>query len=579
MNRTVLFFALLFACLNNSLNAQAFVENASGQGVNCSHGSNVTFGGGISAYDFSDDGLDDLTIATEAGQPILFYQNSPTGFQQVTFPGITDSFQTKQLIWVDYDNQLGPDLFASSSKGENVLYINDGSYNFTRLVFPKSTVYADTSIASYGAVFGDFDDDSYLDLYISHYDNRVGVPNQLFMNDGNGGFVDATLSTVFNSYYQRTFCASLIDYDGDMLADIYTAEDRNTINRLFRNPGAGLFGDSSAVSGADVAVNAMGIAVGDYDMDADLDLYISNTPQGNPMLRNNGDGTFTRVDSMINVSYNRVGWGVNFLDYDNDMDLDLYVSGTTDIDRVQSQLFVNDGTGMYQPCPGDSMVGDSTFSFSNAVGDFDNDGYPDLVVNNKGPDSLMLWENQRSGNNWIKIKLRGVQRNVEGIGAWIHVYAGGKHLVRYHGSSSGFVSQNSQWEMFGLGQAAIVDEIAVQWGNGSIGDVMNNVSVNQHLVISEGSTIIAREEPGLDRIELWPSPAQDRVHIRFPEGHTFHAVEVRDVQGRILKTASPQVGLRDLDLELSGLAAGMYLLRFRSNGGDQVRKLFVEGGK
>lgn len=575
MIRTVL-FALLFACLSTSVHAQAFVEGASGMGVNCSHGSNVTFGGGISAYDFSDDGLDDLSIATEAGQPILFYQNSPTGFQQVTFPGITDSFQTKQLIWVDFDNQLGPDLFASSSKGQNILYVNDGSYNFTRTIFPKSLFYADTTIASYGAVFGDFDNDSYLDLYISHYDERVGVPNQLFMNNGNGGFFDATLSAVFNSYNQSTFCTSLVDYDHDLNADIYTAEDRNTINRLYRNPGAGPFGDSSAVSGANVIVNAMGIAVGDYDMDEDLDLYISNTPQGNPMLRNNGDGTFTRVDSLINVSYNRVGWGVNFIDYDNDMDPDLYVSGSTDIDRVQSQLFINDGTGMYQPCPGDSMVGDSTFSFSNAVGDFNNDGYPDLVVNNKGPDSLMIWENQRSGNNWIKIKLRGVQTNVDAIGAWIHVYAGGKHMVRYHGSTTGFVSQNSQVEMFGLGQASIVDEIAIEWANGSLGDVMNNVPVNQNIVISEGSTIIGRDEADVETIKVWPSPAQELVHIRFPEGHPYTSVEVTDLQGRVLKTATPQLGVRDFNLELPGLASGLYLLRFRSPEGNQVRKLLVD---
>jgi hypothetical protein len=188
----------------------------------------------------------------------------------------------------------------------------------------------------------------------------------------------------------------------------------------------------------------------------------------------------------------------------------------------------------------------------------------------------MLWENQRSGNNWVKIKLRGVQTNVEAIGAWIHVYAGGKHMVRYHGSTTGFVSQNSQWEMFGLGQATIIDEIAIEWADGQFGDVLNNVQVNQPMMIFQGSTIIGREEATNVSIKVWPSPAQDRVQIRFPEGHEYSAVEVTDLRGRVLKTAFPQGGARDMSMELSGLPSGLYLLRFISPSGSQVRKLLVE---
>lgn len=524
-------YLLLILLIPSFSFAQSFEEKASFYGIHCSYGDSAAFGGGISAYDFNHDGLDDLTIATDARNSILFYENTGSGFQQVSFSGISDSFQTKQISWVDYDNDGDPDLFASSSKGQNVLYINDGQYTFSKYIFQKSQTHSDTSIASYGATFGDFNQDGYLDLYITHYDSRAAVPNQLWMNDGLGGFTEVTSSSVFNGISQRTFCSSLIDFNNDLNADIYTAEDRATINRLFENSGNGSFTDVSATSGADVVVNAMGIAIGDYDMDQDLDIYVSNTPEGNPMLRNNGNGTFTRVDSLIGVSYNRVSWGVNFIDFDNDMDLDLYVSGSTDIDRVQSQLFENDGTGMFQGFPLDSLPGDSTLSFSNAIGDFDNDGFPDIVVNNKGPDSVMLWQNLRSGNNWLKIELEGNVSNRDGIGAWIEVFVAGKVLVRYKGNAISFVSQNSGSEMFGLGQNATVDSVKVSWPSGMV-DVLENVNGNRSFLIVEGSTLVSVPDGNSILTEIWPQPASTKLFLRIPKDEALIDLKIFDIHGR-----------------------------------------------
>lgn len=571
MNR--FWLCLFLAFTSTSLFGQAFVEEAAFRGVHCTYGSNQTFGGGISAYDFTGDGLDDLTIATEAGKEILFYRNDGQGFTQVFHPGISDQFQTKQVLWIDFDNDNDLDLFASSALGENVLYVNDGFFSFSKLVFTKSAAFPDATIASYGATFADLDNDGFLDLFITHYDNRVGVPNQLFINDGAGSFIEMTATSALSGKFQRTFCSSIIDYDGDLRPDIYTAEDRATINRLYHNAN-GVLADSSSESATDVVVNAMGIAIGDYDMDGDLDIYVSNTPEGNPMLRNNGDGSFTRVDSLIFVSYNRVAWGVNFLDYDNDMDLDLYVSGSTDIDRVQSQLFGNNGLGIFQGYSGDSLLGDSTFSFANAIGDFNNDGYPDLVVNNKGPDSLMLWRNLRSGNNWLKVKAIGTTSNRDAIGTRIEVYVAGQVLLRYKGNATGFVSQNSGSEMFGLGSNLMVDSIVVKWPSGTI-DRLTAVVANQSIVVTEGGTANGNLVADAAAIKVWPQPAHSKLNIELPRSSGVVQIVLCDLNGKELLRKAITGSADSLQLDCTGIPSGLYLLRMHSESEFHLQKVLI----
>lgn len=577
--------------------AQIFTESAHQKGLFATYGDASNFGGGMSAYDFSGDGYEDLTLASDSLHPIYFYQNTGGVFMPVTFPGIDDTLETKQVIWVDYDNDGDADLFASANKGPNLIYVNDGTQNFSKMVLSKHDTIAESTITSYGATFSDLDLDGDLDLFMSHYSIfSVQLSSQLYINNGDGTFGDLTASSVFSGIQQPTFCVTAFDFDNDLDPDIYTAEDRKTGNRLFENLGAGVFADISAGSGADVLLNAMGIAVGDYDEDGDLDLYISNTPEGNALLRNNSDGTFTRVDSLAGVTYHKVGWGVNFLDFDNDIDLDLYVSGSSDIDRFQSQLYENIGGGLFDSVSVTQMAGDSTFSFSNVLGDFNGDGYIDLAVSNIGPDSLQLWENVGGLNGWLKVELEGTVSNRDGIGAWIEVYAGGRKQVRFTNCSIGFQGQNSQYELFGLGAELLVDSVVVRWPSGIV-DRVNGVPGSTKLKVVEGDVgtgVVDGFGDGMGDgfgLLVWPNPFGERMWVQVigggsgnvggsgrgnvggslnGSGSADDGWGLVDGLGRIVRSGGSDGlgGGAKVEIRVDGLAAGVYCLRVRV--GDRV---------
>lgn len=240
----------------------------------------------------------------------------------------------------------------------------------------------------------------------------------------------------------------------------------------------------------------MSTTVGDYDNDGDLDMYVSNTPfsGGNYFLRNEANGTFTEIGDTIGVRYNGYGWGSNFIDYDNDGFLDIYAAGANYPQRYANRFFINQQNGYYQTATNLGFTNDSTYSYGTAVGDFNQDGFPDIAVLNMMPDQQMLWENSGGSNNWLKVRLEGTLTNRDAIGSWILVYANGQQYSRYTHCGEGYLGQNSKTQLFGLDTAMVVDSILVQWLSGGE-ERFYNVEVNQTLYIVEGSGFCQAGEP------------------------------------------------------------------------------------
>ena len=235
-------------------------------------------------------------------------------------------------------------------------------------------------------------------------------------------------------------------------------------------------------------MNAMSVTIGDYNADSFFDIYISNTGVGNKFLRNNGDNTFSEVAEDLGVTFNGFAWGAQFLDYDNDKNLDLYVSGADEgRHAVKSQLFRNLGDDNFSKVVNAAFADDTVRSYSNAIGDINNDGYPDIAVNNTSPYFSDLWLSSGGENNWIKIALEGKSNNRDGIGTTIEVYSGNEKMNRYTHCGIGFLGQNSATEMIGLGSSDKIDSIYVKWLNGLV-DKLYDVDVNQKLFVFEGST-------------------------------------------------------------------------------------------
>ena len=579
---------ILFLIFSNLSNAQlAFEDVATQVGVNYSYGDSE-YGGGVSFADFNNDGWDDITYATEDGAQIYFFENNNGVFNLVTLNGISNTYKTKQVIWIDYDNDGDKDLFVTAIEGINEFYRNDGGMNFTNI---SSTIgFFQTDLFTYGTSFGDIDNDGDLDAFIS---NRTSTEqnqrNYLYRND-EGTFVDITQSSGIpiedeegNENSQLSFCTMFFDYNKDGFQDIYLANDKtDNINRLYKNLGNGTFEDVSVASGSGIAVNAMTTTLGDYKNDGWFDIYITNTQSsqagnGNVLLMNNADGTFTNVAEETGTTFNSFAWGAVFLDADNDTLLDLYVSGGFDgsIGSFLSAAFYhqqNDGTFVIPQNIG--FENDTRKSYSNAIGDINNDGKPDIIVCNDIENNF-LWENKTvNENNWLKVKLEGVISNRDGIGNTIEISIDGESQYRYTLAGEGYLSQNSFYEFFGTGTATEIDYIKVTWTATGTTETINNVDVNQAIIIKEGSGILSNTDIQTDNFfSMYPNPSNNGIFKLSISDNETVSLQIFDLSGRLV---TKKDDLRNNDeIDVSHYHKGIYVAKISSGSNISSIKLLV----
>jgi hypothetical protein len=469
---------LVFFSLESTVCAQlSFSESSSVHGISVSYGDSE-LGGGVSFVDFDNDGWDDISFVSEDGTSLFFYKNNNGTFSNIILNGVSNSQKTKQIVWVDYDNDGDKDLFIAVLLGSNKFYRNDGNLNFTDI---SSTIgFFQDDFFTYSASFGDIDNDGDLDAFICNRDGPNEIQrNYLYRND-NGTYVDISSAAGIVMTSELSFCSVFFDYNNDGLQDIYISNDKPTyINRLYKNNGDGTFDDVSVSSGAGIYINAMTTTIGDYNNDGWFDIYVTNTPEGNQLLKNNGDGTFTNVAGTSGTSFNSVGWGAVFLDADNDGFEDLYVSGSLDgsnVSYLSSAFYHNQGNGSFIIPTNIGFSSDTRESYSNAIGDINNDGKPDIVVSND-TDNNFLWKNTTiNTNNWVKIKLEGITGNKDGIGNKIEIHANGVSQYRYTLCGEGYLGQNSSYKFIGIGSATNIDYIKITWNHNGQIETINNVA-------------------------------------------------------------------------------------------------------
>ena len=483
-----------------------------------------TTGGGVSFFDFNQDGLDDITLATEAGRELAFYLNKGDHFELINAL-VDNSEVAKQILWVDFDNDGDPDLYVAAFEGHNRLYENIGSLQFSEIT--EASGLPINMHRGYGACWGDYNRDGWLDIHfnsrkIPGVENQVNL-NRLFKNNADGTFTEVTVIASVADSNKTPFCSAFIDYNNDKWPDLYTAQDRHMGNTLLRNQKDGTFLDVSSATGSDFAMDAMGVAPADVNQNGRTDIYVTNTPEGNICLLNNGpvgiDGEFTfdEVSDSLGITFNGIGWSSHFFDADNDGDADLYVSGAIEGATAVSSLFYEHlGDLEFEALESSKMKGDTTPSFSNAIGDLNNDGFLDIVVQNNAPFNFHVWENQTSNeNNWLKIKLDGVLSNRDGIGAKIETQSQGLYNSQYTTCGIGFLGQNSSLIHFGFGSRDNVDSIIVTWPTGHI-DKFYSVSTNQIFFVEEGQSTNGEiaVDPDIEIItSITPKPSANRVQL------------------------------------------------------------------
>jgi hypothetical protein len=368
-----------------------------------------------------------------------------------------------------------------------------------------------------------------------------------------------------------SFCSAFLDYDNDGDQDIYVSNDKYTNpNLMYKNNGDGTFTEVGVESGTAVSIGAMTVTVEDLNYDGWLDIYVTNDPNNNVLLINNGDGTFTDMAQSYQVTFNSTSWSAVFLDADNDTDLDLYVSGEgngTASPFLSSAFYENINSSLFQ-LNNSAVPNDYSYSYGNALGDTDNDGYPEIVVNNIDHDNIFVWKNNTStSNNWLKVKLEGVISNRNGVGSFIEISINNNKQYRYTCLGEGYLSQNSATEQFGLGADTVIDYVKVKWLSG-IEDTMYNVSANQTLNIIEGATLSVNDYT-LSAITLHPNPTKDVVNINAKT--LINTVTVNNVLGEEILNLTPNSLVSIIDLSVYN--SGMYFVHISTENNFEVIKI------
>src|SRR5580704_8243874 len=479
-------------------------------------------GCGVAFIDYDNDGWADLLVLSGTrlegappGASNRLYKNIP----YVPFTDVTARAGLLRTGWAsavtvgDYDNDGFDDLFITYY-GHNVLYHNNGNGTFSDVTNKAGLSQSAVRYGS-GCTWVDYDRDGHLDLFVAYYLSTTlenlpkpgtnpdctwkgvavncgprGLPTgfvQLFHNNGDGTFTDVSrvsgVSAAAGSYPMTAVAA---DYDNDGWPDIYVACD-STPSWLFRNQHDGTFREEGLERGVALSEDGleqagMGVGVGDYDLDGNLDMFKTNfADDTNVLYRNDGKGNFDDVTirSGLGVETRYVGWGTGMVDLDNDGLPDLFVATGSVYPEVERKVpaysfhtprlvFRNLGDGRFEELVDEagSGVSEAHSSRGCAFGDFDNDGDMDILVMNMNEPPSLLRNDVSSGGHWLKVLLIGVKTNRSAIGTRVVARYGTRRQAQEVIAQSSFYSANDRRLHFGLGAETVAD-LPIRWTNGT----------------------------------------------------------------------------------------------------------------
>jgi hypothetical protein len=488
-------------------------------------------GSGLAWGDYDNDGDPDLFLVNFHGSlldPVLndnskgnhaLYRNEGDGtFTDVLkTAGLDKSSFGLAAAWGDYDNDNDLDIYITNY-GPNFLYQNNGDGTFTDVTAPAKV--GDPAFNA-GCVWGDYNNDGHIDLYVTNYVkfeysaadieaisrqydselpytiNPSSYPpaaNRLYHNNGDGSFTDVAEKAGVANPDGRSLGATWFDFNNDGLIDLYVANDVST-NGVYHNLGDGSFADIGASSLAADYRGAMGLAVGDFEQDGDLDLFVTHwISQENAFFENMVSADlkdeqgktrlfFTDGADMLGglgqISLNMVGWATGFADFDNDGYLDLWVvNGNTleiagDNTRLKPQpmhLFHQqphkgfvEVSRQAAPVLKKPLVGRG-----GAHADYDSDGKMDIAVMAHNEMPLLLHNTSTTKGHWLTLRLRQSGGNTYALGTRVIVRTGESQQTAQVGTEGSYLSQHQLDLHFGLGSATQINEITIYWPDGAV---------------------------------------------------------------------------------------------------------------
>ncbi|MBI4324063.1 MAG: CRTAC1 family protein [Chloroflexi bacterium] len=483
-------------------------------------------GAGGAVLDYDQDGWPDIYLVNSGPlpgvthhapgtprQPNRLYRNRGDGtFEDVTAKaGVAGHDYGTAAVAADYDNDGLPDLYVVNV-GKNILYHNRGNGTFEDVTDKAGVGDAGTGIS---AVFLDVDLDGKLDLFMANYltydpnynlyFNPDAYPgplsykpefNVLYRNRGDGTFENVSEAAGIRIPGHRAMSVTAFDCDLDGDQDIYICNDA-TPNLLLVNDGKGHFQDRSLK--AAVAFNALGeaagsmaAAIGDCNGDTLPDILVTRLGYGS-LYTGTREGVYD--DRMVAsglgaMTAQYVGWGGNFLDFDNDGDKDIFIANGDAHHLVgwESLLLENKGDGNFSNAraKGGACFDARIKARGSAALDYDNNGKMDLLVTVMADRPFLLRNRDKSPHHWLGLDLEGTRSNRDGFGARVTITAGNLKQYQEARCPMGFLTSGDRRLHFGLGAAPTVQQIEIRWPSGKV-QILTNLAVDRILKVREES--------------------------------------------------------------------------------------------
>ena len=512
---------------------------------------------------------------------MLYLNNTDGTFTTVTDDAIVlDNDRSDGASFADVDNDGDLDAvvvtYGRNGVGKkNYFYRNNGDGTFE---YEPSNAIGIPLTYSEMVNWIDLNNDQFLDAYITN--SIVSTRNLYFENQGDGSFEAVTgLSITNETLPSRSI--NWIDYDGDGDCDLFVSNEDNANNSLFRNDGPDNFTQITDLSITQNGKNSAGSSWADVDNDGDFDLFVANWGGQTNQLFINENGTFVEQTGSAIAAETGSSFGSAFADVDNDGDLDLLVCNAYFAGQETNSLFINDGSGNFTKDTTSSLANHQGNTFGCAFGDYNNDGWLDVILANtlNENQSNSLFKNTGSGNNWIKIRCVGDPSNNSAVGAKVRIRAtiNGNEIwqTRQIEAASGYCSQNSFTNHFGLGDASNVSEIEITWPSSAV-ETFTDIEENNTYLVVEGNGIqlgtISSKKYGY---AIFPIPANDILFIHFPKGEINSKVELFDLNARKVKEETNTNAI-SMEMDISHLSAGEYILKISNNGKTSSKKIIID---
>jgi hypothetical protein len=500
-----------------------------------------TMGAGVALFDYDNDGRLDIFLVN--GAPLtdptpkgsipqksgpqdwnrLFHQKPDGTFEDVTErAGLQGSGYGMGVAVGDYDNDGYEDLYVTAYGG-NKLYHNNGNGTFTEVTEKAGVAGSGWSTS---AAWVDLDGDGLLDLVVLRYlqwdfediwcgEHKEGyrsychpdifqpVSPLVYHNDGNGHFTEVS-QKIGLSKPGKGLGIALADYDRDGHVDLFVAND-SMVEFLYHNKGDGTFEEVGllsqvAVDGDGRTYAGMGVDFADYNNDGWPDLVITDLAnQRYALYQNNGDSTFTYASFSAGLARSTMqhsGWGVRFLDYDNDGWKDLLVAQGHDLDTIElnypnlhyrePMLLLRNTRRDFVDVSRDSgpVFHQSWVARGMATGDIDNDGRIDAVVTTNDGPAYILRNETPTQNHWLTLKLVGHKSNRDAIGAEVKLVTAKGQQFATVSTAGSYLSSSDKRVHFGLGSEAVAQTIEIRWPSGIL-ETLKNIPADQILELDE----------------------------------------------------------------------------------------------